>query len=110
MAIESVKLNLKQSAYTTAVTNLNSKLRELINAQDDYDQQRAEIPNFWSGDAEDEAYETIGENIAQVKTAQKNIEENIKAFEEAEQESSQLNADTKQALSDAKAAVKALFN
>ena len=60
---ESIKLNFKSSAYSTAVTQLESKMKELESARSEYDQRRSEIPQFWDGDARDEAYEVIGQNI-----------------------------------------------
>ena len=53
---ESIKLNFKSSAYSTAVTQLESKMKELESARSEYDQRRSEIPQFWDGDARDEAY------------------------------------------------------
>ena len=83
---ESIKLNFKSSAYSTAVTQLESKMKELESARSEYDQRRSEIPQFWDGDARDEAYEVIGQNIENVKTAYKAVEENMKAFKEADKQ------------------------
>lgn len=77
-SFESIKLNFQSSAYSTAVTQLESKMKELESARSEYDQRRSEIPQFWDGDARDEAYEVIGQNIENVKTAYKAVEENMR--------------------------------
>ena len=92
---ESIKLNFKSSAYSTAVTQLESKMKELESARSEYDQRRSEIPQFWDGDARDEAYEVIGQNIENVKTAYK--------------AANNIASETKQKLEDARKKVQSLF-
>ena len=75
----------------------------------EYDQRRSEIPQFWDGDARDEAYEVIGANIANVKTAYQAVEENMKAFKEADDEGNKITTETKQKLEDARKQVQSLF-
>lgn len=106
---DAVKLNFKSSAYSTAVTQLESKLRELNSARDEYDKQRDAIPQFWSGDAEDEAYQVICANIENVKTAYKAVEENMKAFKDADESANAISSETKQKLEDARKKVQSLF-
>jgi uncharacterized protein YukE len=106
---ESIKLNFKSSAYSTAVTQLESKMKELESARSEYDQRRSEIPQFWDGDARDEAYEVIGQNIENVKTAYKAVEENMKAFKEADESANNIASETKQKLEDARKQVQSLF-
>lgn len=106
---DAIKLNFKTSAYSTAVTQLESKMKELEAAREEYNQRRAEIPQFWSGDAQDQAYEVIGQNIENVKTAYKAVEENMKAFKEADESANTIASDTKQKLEDARKKVQSLF-
>lgn len=106
---DSTVLNIKNTAYTSAISQLQSKLRELENARDEYDQQRRAIPEFWSGDAADSAYETIGISIEQVKKAYKTVEENIQTLQEAQQDAASIDSDARQKLEDAKKAVQDLF-
>ena len=108
-SFESIKLNFQSSAYSTAVTQLESKMKELEQARTEYDQSRSEIPQFWDGDARDEAYEVIGQNIENVKTAYKAVEENMKAFKEADDEGNKITTETKQKLEDARKQVQSLF-
>ena len=108
-SFESIKLNFQSSAYSTAVTQLESKMKELEQARTEYDQRRSEIPQFWDGDARDEAYEVIGANIANVKTAYQAVEENMKAFKEADDEGNKITTETKQKLEDARKQVQSLF-
>lgn len=108
-SFESIKLNFQSSAYSTAVTQLESKMKELESARSEYDQRRSEIPQFWDGDARDEAYEVIGANIANVKTAYQAVEENMKAFKEADDEGNKITTETKQKLEDARKQVQSLF-
>lgn len=42
-SFESIKLNFQSSAYSTAVTQLESKMKELEQARTEYDQRRSEI-------------------------------------------------------------------
>ena len=105
-SFESIKLNFQSSAYSTAVTQLESKMKELEQASTEYDQRRSEIPQFWDGDARDEAYEVIGANI---KTAYQAVEENMKAFKEADDEGNKITTETKQKLEDARKQVQSLF-
>ena len=106
----SVNIKIKQSAYTNAINQLQSKLRELENAREEYNQQREAIPNFWEGDAADQAYETIGQAIEQVKTAAQSVEENIAAIQKTQEEANQLDSQTQQSIEDAKKAIQNLFN
>lgn len=108
-SFEAVRLNFKTSAYSTAVNQLNSKLKQLEAAREEYSQRRAEIPQFWSGDAQDEAYQVIGQNIENVKTAYKAVEENMKAFQQADEEANNIASETKQKLEDARKKVQSLF-
>lgn len=108
-SFESIKLNFQSSAYSTAVTQLESKMKELEQARTEYDQRRGEIPQFWDGDARDEAYKVIGANIENVKTAYKAVEENMKAFKEADDEGNKITTETKQKLEDARKQVQSLF-
>ena len=108
-SFESIKLNFQSSAYSTAVTQLESKMKELEQARTEYDQRRSEIPQVWDGDARDEAYEVIGANIANVKTAYQAVEENMKAFKEADDEGNKITTETKQKLEDARKQVQSLF-
>ena len=108
-SFESIKLNFQSSAYSTAVTQLESKMKELESARSEYDQRRSEIPQFWDGDARDEAYEVIGANIANVKTAYQAVEENMKAFKEVDDEGNKITTETKQKLEDARKQVQSLF-
>ena len=39
-SFESIKLNFQSSAYSTAVTQLESKMKELEQARTEYDQRR----------------------------------------------------------------------
>lgn len=107
--MDSVRLALKSSVYTDAVTQLDSKLKLLNQARTDYDTQRREIPNFWSGDEADEAYETIGENIENVKKAYQAVEDNMKAFQEAEQQAGSVSSEVKQKLQEERKKVQSLF-
>lgn len=106
----SVNIKIKQSAYANAISQLQSKLKELENAREEYNQQREAIPDFWSGDAADEAYDTIGAAIEQVKTAAQSVEENIAAIQKTQEDANQLDNETKQSIEDAKKAVQSLFN
>lgn len=108
-SFESIKLNFQSSAYSTAVTQLESKMKELESARSEYDQRRSEIPQFWDGDARDEAYKVIGANIENVKTAYKAVEENMKAFKDADDEGNKITTETKQKLEDARKQVQSLF-
>ena len=105
----SANFNIKQSAYSNAINQLDSKLRELENAREDYNQLREQIPDFWSGDAADEAYETIGAAIEQVKTSADAVKENIQAIQKTQEEATQLDTQTQQSIEDAKKAVQSLF-
>lgn len=105
----SANINIKQSAYSNAINQLESKLRELENAREDYNQLRERIPDFWSGDAADEAYETIGAAIEQVKTSADAVKENIQAIQKTQEEATQLDTQTQQSIEDAKKAVQSLF-
>ena len=105
----SANINIKQSAYSNAITQLESKLRELENARNDYNELRDQIPDFWSGDAADEAYETIGAAIEQVKTSADAVKENIQAIQKTQEEATQLDTQTQQSIEDAKKAVQSLF-
>mgnify|MGYP002730683566 CR=1 FL=1 len=108
-SFESIKLNFQSSAYSTAVTQLESKMKELESARSEYDQRRSEIPQFWDGDARDEACEEIGQNIKNDNTAYKAVEENMKAFKEADDEGNKITTETKQKLEDARKQVQSLF-
>lgn len=105
----SANINIKQSAYSNVINQLESKLRELENAREDYNQLREQIPDFWSGDAADEAYETIGAAIEQVKTSADAVKENIQAIQKTQEEATQLDTQTQQSIEDAKKAVQNLF-
>lgn len=105
----SANINIKQNAYSNAINQLESKLRELENAREDYNQLREQIPDFWSGDAADEAYETIGAAIEQVKTSADAVKENIQAIQKTQEEATQLDTQTQQSIEDAKKAVQSLF-
>lgn len=105
----SVNIKIKQSAYTNAINQLQSKLKELEGARELYNQQREQIPNFWEGDAADKAYETIGQAIEQVKTAAQSVEENIAAIQKAQDEANQMDNETRQSIEDAKKAIQDLF-
>ena len=105
----SANINIKQSAYSNAITQLESKLRELENARNDYNELRDQIPDFWSGDAADEAYETIGAAIEQVKTSADAVKENIQAIQKTQEEATQLDTQTQQSIKKKKKAVQSLF-
>ena len=55
------------------------------------------------------AYEVIGQNIENVKTAYKAVEENMKAFKEADESANNIASETKQKLEDARKKVQSLF-
>lgn len=107
--LEALKVNFSKSQYSNAVTQLNTKMKELEAAREDYSKQRDAIPQFWEGDAKDDAYEVIGANIENVKTAYKAVEESMKAYKEAGEEGDQITSETKQKLEDARRDVQSLF-
>ena len=89
---DSIKVNLNESSYSTAVSQLESKLRELENCREQYNAKRNEIRNIWKGDAADEAYETIGANIEQVKKAYDNYKQQKEELTKQSDESKSLDS------------------
>ena len=106
---DQVQVNIKHTAYTNAINRLEGYLKELQSARDDYEQQRQQFSQFWTGDSADSATKTIEAAIKQVDTAAQSVQENIEALKAGQQSASTIDKSIQDKMAEARRAIESLY-
>lgn len=109
MAMQSIELNFDPTAYDSAQSELFKQLGKLQEARNEYDALKNQISQFWKGAEAESARETIQSNIKLVDQAYENVKKQQTTYKNANEEATQRREEFKSAMSEAKAAVEALF-
>lgn len=104
-----VNVNIKQTAYTAAINNLEACLTELEQAREQYEAQERKIDDFWTGAAADSAKQTIAKSIEQVEVSAKSVRENIEAIRKGQDKSSSIQSKIQNDLNESKNKISNLF-
>ena len=107
--MQSIELNFDPTAYDSAQSELFEQLGKLQEARNKYDALKNQINNFWKGAEAESARETIQSNIKLVDQAYENVKKQQQTYKTANEEAAQKREDFKSAMTEAKAAVEALF-
>lgn len=105
-----VNVNIKQVAYTNAISKLEQYLNELEKARDDYEAQERQIDEFWTGAAADSAKETIAKSIEQVETAAESVRQNIEALRTGQKQASSVDAEIQDEINQSKNTISRMFD
>ena len=106
---DQVQVNIKHTAYTNAINQLEGYLKELQDARNEYENLQGQIKDFWTGDSADSANETIKAAIQQVDTAAQSVQENIEALKAGQQSASTIDKSIQDKMAEARNAIESLY-
>lgn len=106
---DAVNVNIKQTAYTNAISKLEQYLNDLQSARDDYEAQERQIEQFWTGEAAESAKKTIQKSIEQVDKAAESVRQNLEAVKKGQSDASSIESNIEKEMDTARNTISNLF-
>lgn len=106
---DAVNVNIKQTAYTNAISKLEQYLNDLQSARDDYEAQERQIEQFWTGEAAESAKKTIQKSIEQVDKAAESVRQNLEAVKKGQSDASSIESGIQDEMNTAHNTISNLF-
>ena len=106
---DAVNVNIKQTAYTNAISKLEKYLNDLQEARDDYEDQERKIEQFWTGEAAESAKKTIQKSIEQVDKAAESVRQNLEAVKKGQSDASSIESGIQDEMNTAHNTISNLF-